>query len=136
MTTREERLLTEQVLHFLNSCQRDLVDNARSYKAELESAQRRMTDEQQAAIAKADGENVRRLLDRVQALLDEPTTAAMVESGCGSLGVAFESIGADLAYLRAAGDAQATGVTKMDAATVAKVADATLAAVPELVRLY
>ena len=55
MATREEITIANDLIRYINNCQRDMVRNAGSYLAEIAGGHQRLTTAQLGQIVNADG---------------------------------------------------------------------------------
>lgn len=135
MATREELRIAEQLIGFLNNCQRDLRSNAQSYLDEIARVPRRVATAQLGAIVNADGRAVALLMQRFTDFFADATRRTKAVNGIGFYGMTQAQVVADKNAIKATADAQAAAPVSTDAEITAA-ANATLAATAAMDLLF
>lgn len=131
MATREELVIADRTIIYLNNCQRDMTQNAQSYLDEIARVPRRLTTAQLGTIVHDDGTAISRLMVRLANFLSDPARQTKVTNGLAFFGITLAQANADRLMIKNAADAQAIADVSTDTAiTVA--ANVTLAAIPAI----
>jgi hypothetical protein len=131
MATREELVIADRAMAYLNNCQRDLRANAQNYLDEIALVPRRLSTAQLGAIVTADGQAISRLMVRLANFFSDPTRQTKVTNGLAFFGITLAQANADRLMIKNAADAQAAADVSTDAA-ITNAANATLAAIPAI----
>lgn len=131
MATREELLIAQDTLSWLNAVQRDLRKNATAYIAAIAANPRTILTPQLGAYVHGDANAMGAVLDRMNVFFQDATRKQKLVNGLTFYGITWATISSDWTVGRNACTAQAAADVSTDAA-ITNAANATLAAVPAL----
>jgi hypothetical protein len=131
MATREELLIAQTTLGYLNNIQRDLRKCAASYLAAIAATPRTLSTAQLGDYVHRDAAGMGAVLDRMNVFFSDATKKQKLVSGLAFYGITWATIASDWQVGRNACTAQANADVSTDAA-ITSAANATLAAVPAL----
>lgn len=131
MATREEVVIANHILVYLNNAQRDLRRNAQAYLAEIAAGHPRASTNQLGQMVQADGAAISGLMTRMGNFLSVPARQTKASNGLAIFGITGAQANTDRLMIKDAADVQASANVSTDAA-ITNAANATLAAVPAI----
>lgn len=131
MATREELLIAQTTLGYLNNIQRDLRKCANGYLAAIAATPRAIPTDVLGSYVHGDASGMGAVLDRMNVFFQDATRKQKLVNGLTFYGITWATIANDWTVGRNACTAQAAADVSTDAAITAA-ANATLAAVPAL----